>query len=221
MDRNVVAGLFVVLFQSRVKGLHVIIHTCPGHALDRYDADCVLITHVDRCLDVQSRMLHCDRNCSHLDLPELAELLPDHLVGCAHHKVRLVVRLALCLPAFTPSEPGCNTSKHTCLRRSDAYCAGLPFGFLGRMPHVRHHIDTSAAHYCDPRIFGFVDIIYAHGLVHKAGAVVVHICGDESREVQPRLRLRERLVLDDLVGDLSRSLVFRDEFLRCRLPHLL
>ena len=89
------------------------------------------------------------------------------------------------------------------------------------MPHIRNHIYTSSAHHGDPRIFGFVDIIYAYGLVHKAGAVVVHICGDESREVEPRLRLRKCLVLDHLVGDFCRGLVFRDELLRGRLPHLL
>ena len=116
MDRNVVSGLLVVDFQSIVEPFDVIVHSCPGHTCDRNYADGVLVAHLYRLFNVKGRMPAGDRHSPHFDLPQLAEFLPYHLIAGAHHQIRLVIRLALCLPAFAPSEPGCDSSEHAGLR---------------------------------------------------------------------------------------------------------
>ena len=219
MDRNIITGASIETVKSKVQSLDVVIHAGPCNTRDRHHADRILVAHLDSLLHIQSRMTMSDRNSPHLNLPKLTEFLPNHLIGTAHHQVRLVIRLALSLATLTPSEPGRHAAKHTRLRRTDTHCTSLPITLLRSIPHIRHHIDASAAHHCYAWILSLIDIIDAHGLVHQLRTVVVHVCGHKSSQVETRLSLRECFVLNYLIGNAGRSPMFWNEFRRSRLPH--
>ena len=221
MNRDVESGYPVVLLEGIIERLDVVVHTCPGHACHRYYAYCIFITHFYCRLNVKSRVLVRDRDSTHFYLPQLAEFLPYHLICRAHHQVRLVIRLSLRLPAGAPSQPCCDAAQHAGLGRADAHGSRLPFRLFRRVPHVCYHVDASSAHHSHSRIFCLVDVVDAYSLVHQFCSVVVHICRYECSEIKTRLRLRESLILDHLVGDVCGSLVFGNEFRRCRLSHFL
>ncbi len=82
MDRNVIAGFCVILVKSLVKSLYVVVQTGPCNALDRHDADGVLIAHAQGILWVEGGFFKCQRHGSHLNLPKLCEFLPYYLVAC-------------------------------------------------------------------------------------------------------------------------------------------
>ena len=219
MDRNIITRAGIEPIESKVQSLDIIVHTSPCDTRDRNHADRILITHLDRLLHIQSRMTMSDRHSPHLNLPKLTELLPDHLIGTAHHKVRLIIRLTLSLATLPPSQPGSHTAEHTSLRRTDTHSTGLPITLLRSMPHVCNHIDAPAAHYSHSRILSLIDIIDTHSLIHQLRTILIHICSHKRSQVQTRLGLWEGLILNYLIGNVCRSLVPRNEFRRSRLPH--
>ena len=115
MDWNVVSGLCVESVEGKVKCLDIVIHSGPGHSGYRDYTYSVLVAELKCLLDVESWVFLGNRNSTHFDLPELAEFFPNHLIGCAHHEIRLVIRLAFGFSALAPSKPCCNSTEHTCL----------------------------------------------------------------------------------------------------------
>ena len=87
------------------------------------------------------------------------------------------------------------------------------------MPHVRYHIDASSAHYCNARILCLVNIVDTYGFVHQLRAVVIHISGYESSQIESWLCLREGFILDYLIGNVGRGTMHGNEFRWCRLSH--
>ena len=158
---------------------------------------------------------------AHLDLPQLAELLPDDLEGRAHHQIGLVVGFPGGLAAVAPAQPGGHTAQHAGLGRPDADGSGLPFGLFGRVPEVGQDVDAAAAHDGHARILRFVDVVDVDRLVHQPRGVVVHVGRDEGGQIQPGLGLRVGFVLDHLVGDFGRGLAAGDELGGSRRAHLL
>ena len=155
-----------------------------------------------------------------LDLPELAELLPYDLIGGAHHQVGLVAGFARGLAPCAPAQPRSHAAQHAGLGRADGRGAGLPFGLLGRVPQVGQDVDAAAAHHRNARILRLVDVVDVDRLVHQPRGVVVHVGRHERGQIQPRLRLRVGLVLDELVGRLGRGLVVGNELRGCGRAHL-
>ena len=221
MDRDIVSRILVISVKGAVQSLYIVVKTRPRNTGDGNDADGVLVTHLQRRLGIQRRMLERDGHGTQLDLPQLAELLPHDLVGGAHHQIGLVVGFALLLAFGTPPQPRRHAAQHTRLRRSDTHGTGLPCILLGRMPQVGKDVYATAAHNSHTRILRLVDVVDVDGVVHQLRGIVVHIGGDEGRKVQPRLCLRVGLVLDHTVGDFGSCLVLRDKFRRCGREHLL
>lgn len=220
MDRDLESGPAVVGVERLVEPLDVVVEPRPGDAGDRHDADRILVAEPERRLDVERRVLHVDRHGAQLDLPQLAELLPDDLVGRTHHQVGFVEGLAGSLAAVAPAEPGCHAAQHAGLRRADARSSGLPLRLLGRVPEVGEDVQAAAAHDGHARVLRLVDVIDVDRLVHQPGGVVVHVGRDERGQVQARLGLGVGLLLDHLVGHLGGRLALGYELRGCGRTHL-
>ena len=220
VDRNIVSRLLVVGVQLAVESLDVVVESRPRHAGDRHDANGVLVAHRQSVLRIERRLFEREGHRAHLDLPQLAELLPDHLEGGAHHQIGFVEGFALGLAFRAPAQPGRDAAQHTSLRRADSQRAGLPLGLFGRIPHVGDDVDAPSAHHRHTRILGLVDVVDVDRLVHQARSVFVHVGGDESRQIQTRLRLGIGLVLHHLVGDLRCGFVLRNVLRRSGSEHL-
>ena len=205
MDRDFVARLGVVGVERLVETLDVVVETRPRHAGDGHDADGVLVAGLQRLADVERRVVERQGHGAHLDLPQLAELLPHDLESGAHHQVGFVEGFACGLAARPPAQPCGHSAQHACFGRSDAQRAGFPLGLFGRVPHVGHDIEAAAAHHRDARILRLVDVVDVDGFVHQLGCVFVHIGGDECSQVQTGLCLGEGLILYHLVSDFGSS----------------
>ena len=185
-----------------------------------HDADGVLVAGLQRLADVERRVVERQGHGAHLDLPQLAELLPHDLESGAHHQVGFVEGFACGLAARPPAQPCGHSAQHACFGRSDAQRAGFPLGLFGRVPHVGHDIEATAAHHRDARILRLVDVVDVDGFVHQPCGVVVHVGGHERRQVEPRLGLGIGLVLDQLIGDFGCCLVLGNEFRGSGRTHL-
>ena len=196
------------------------IQTRPRHAGDGHDADGVLVADLQGLFDVERGLVEGQGHGAHLDLPQLAELLPYDLESGAHHEVRFVEGFAGGLAAVAPAEPCGHAAQHAGFRRADAQRSGLPLGLFGRVPQVCDDVQAASAHHRYAGILRFVDVVDVDGLVHQTCGVVVHVGRHESCQVQPRLGLGIGLVLDQLIGYFGCGLLLGDEFRRGRRTHL-
>ncbi len=115
MDGDVVAGPGIVGIKSFVKRFYIIVKPGPGHALDRHDADSVLVAELEGFLGVKGCFLQSQRHGAHLDLPQLREFFPYDLEPGRNYEIGFVVRLAFLDAAVAPANPCGDAAEHTCL----------------------------------------------------------------------------------------------------------
>ena len=210
MDRNVVACLCIVCVECSVQCFHVVVQTCPGYTLDGDDTDGVFITILQGFLRVECDMFLCQWHLAHFDLPQLGEFFPYYLESGRDNEVRFVGRFALCYSSFAPTQPGGNTTQHTCFGRTDGQGSGFPLCLFGAVPQVSHDVDTFSIHHSNTRILSFVDIVDVDCFVHQLCCIIIHPGGNECSQVQTGLCLGESFVFYHLISNLRSGRTIRD-----------
>ena len=179
-----------------------------GDAHDRDDADRVLVDVLVEFESIEALVLVGDRNVAGLDVPVVAELLPAHLHRAGQDQVGLLGgqpgRAARLLPA--PLER--QTAEHARLRRADRGRADGALGIRG-VPQCRDHLPAARLDRRRLGILVLVDHVLVGGLGVELVGERVHPGADEGREIQSRVAVQHRFVVDDLVGGLGQRLAGR------------
>ena len=204
MNRNIVTRLLVVAGQGLIQSLDIIVQTRPRDTANRHHANRIFVAELNGRLGIERQVVGREGYGAHLNLPQLAELLPYDLIGRTHHQIGLIARLTLLLATLSPAQPGRHTAQHTGFGRTDTQRATLPIRLFGAVPKVGQNVDASSAHDGHTRILRLVDIVYRDGLVHQARRLFVHVGRDEGGQVQLRTGLGIGLILDHAVGHLRR-----------------
>ena len=113
MDRDLVSGLLVEGVEGLVEGFDVVVESGPGNSGDGDDADGVFVAEFQCGIGVEGLPPGGEGHGAEFDLPQLAELLPDDLIGGAHDQVWFVVGFSGGLSSVSPAEPGGDASQHT------------------------------------------------------------------------------------------------------------
>ena len=183
-----------------------LVHAGVGHAHDRDDADGVLVDVLLELEAVEHLVLLGDRHVARLDVPVVAELLPAHLHRAGEDEVGLLGRLARRAPCQLPAALERQPAEHARLGRPDRRGAD-------RLPR-RPASSTATAIIFQQRVsiaavcgYSSLSTMFLSAVSeYSSVGVRVHPRPDERREVQPRVAVEHRLVVDDLVRGLGERL---------------
>ena len=221
VNRNLITRLFIIGIECTIQRLHIIIQPRPGHTTDRHHADRILVAKGQCSLCIKRQMVRRKGYSAQLDLPQLTELFPHHLIGRAHHQIGLITRLSLRLTTIAPTQPCRYSTQHTRLRRTDTEGTGLPIPFFGSIPQVGQDVDTTTTHHRHARILGLINVIYRDGLIHQACRLLIHVGCYKGCQIQLGTSFGVGLILHHAVSHLGRSTLFGNTIYGSRLAHRL
>ena len=119
MDAHIKSGALLDAVQCFADLFDRLIHTRIGHAHDGHHADGVLIDILVEIMAVEHFVVLGNRHIAWFHVEIVAELLPAHLHGAAHHQIRMIGRQVGLFAGFLPTALQRESAQHASFRRAD------------------------------------------------------------------------------------------------------